>query len=124
MTQHQNLIKDYLRALSGQPKAPELVARYVADAKLAEHIAQVEGAFPRYEIVSEEILGERDLVVVRGTFRGVHRGAFAGIEPTQRSVSAGLIIIYRIENDLIVEHWMQFDLFSLLQQLQAASATV
>ena len=124
MSQNQNLVSDYLRALSGQPKPPELVTRYVADAKLAEHIAQVEAGFPRYEIVLEEIFGERDLVVVRGTFRGVHRGPFAGVEPTGRSVSAGLIIIYRIENDRIAEHWMQFDLFTLLQQLQGSSATV
>lgn len=124
MSQNQELINDYLRAVSGQPKPPALVSQYVADEKLAEHIAEIEAAFPQYEIVSEQMLGERDLVTVRGTFRGVHRGVFAGIEPTGREVSAGLIIIYRIENGRIAEHWMQFDLFTLLQQLQGTTAAV
>lgn len=124
MSQNQKLINDYLRALSGQPKPPELVSQYVAGGKLAEHIAEIEAAFPQYEIVTEQMLGERDLVTVRGTFSGVHRGVFAGIEPTGREVSAGLIIIYRIENGRIAEHWMQFDLFTLLQQLQGTTAAV
>ena len=123
MSQNKSLVNDYLRALSGHPKTPELISRYVADVKLAEHIAEVERAFPRYEIVSEDILADRDLVVVRGTFRGLHQGRFAGVEPTGKAVSAGLIIIYRIENGRITEHWMQFDLFTLLQQLRSDSAT-
>ena len=121
MTDNKLLIKSYLDALSGRNKTPELVAKYVADEGLTQHIAQVEAAFPAYELVAEQMLGENDMVVVRGVFRGVHRNAFAGIEPTGKSVSAGLIIIYQIRNGRIVSHWMQFDLFSLLQQLQDQS---
>ena len=117
MLDTKTLITDYLRTLSGQPKTPELVRRYVSDERLAKHIADVEAAFPRYEITVTEMLGERDKVVVRGDFKGVHRGPFAGVEPTGRSVSAGLIIIYAVANGRIVDHWMQFDLFTLLQQL-------
>ena len=68
------------------------------------------------------VLAEGEKVVVRGKFHGIHRGPFAGIEPTGKSVSAGLIVIYRIANGRIVDHWMQFDLFALLQQLQDSSA--
>lgn len=118
MIETKSLITDYLRTLSGHPKTPELVQRYVADERLAKHIADVEAAFPSYEIISEDMLAEGDKVVVRGTFKGVHRGPFAGIEPTGKSVSAGLLIIYAIANGRIVDHWMQFDLFSLLQQLK------
>jgi len=122
MLDTKTLITDYLRTLSGQPKTPELVRRYVSDERLAKHIADVEAAFPRYEITVTEMLGERDKVVVRGDFKGVHRGPFAGVEPTGRSVSAGLIIIYAVANGRIVDHWMQFDLFTLLQQLQGGSS--
>ena len=122
MTEAKTLITDYLRTLSGQPKPPELVRRYVADERLALHIAEIEAAFPSYEIVIEDLLAEGDKVVVRGEFRGIHQGPFAGIEPTGKSVSAGLIIIYAIASGRIVEHWMQFDLFTLLQQLQSPSA--
>jgi hypothetical protein len=124
MNENKNLITEYLRALSGSAKNPQLVGKYVTDPKLAAHIAEVEAAFPGYELIAEQVVSENDMVVVRGTFRGVHKGAFAGIEPTGNLVSAGLIIIYRIENSRIAEHWMQFDLFSLLRQLQSSSATV
>ena len=122
MTEPKTLITDYLRTLSGQPKPPEVVRRYVADERLALHIAEIEAAFPSYEITIEDLLAEGEKVVVRGEFKGIHRGPFAGIEPTGKSVSAGLIIIYAIAGGRIVDHWMQFDLFTLLQQLQSPSA--
>lgn len=121
MNEHATLIKSYLNDLSGQNKTRALVAKYVADEALAQHIADIEAAFPAYELIPEQILSEDDMVVVRGTFRGVHRGVFAGIDATGKLVSAGLIIIYQVQNNRIVHHWMQFDLFSLLQQLQDKS---
>lgn len=109
----------YLQALSGQVKTPELIARFVTDAHLVEHILASEAAFPSYELTAEDIVAERDTVALRGTFRGVHQGEFAGIPATGRPVTAGLMIFYRIDSDRIVEHWMQFDGASLMAQLQA-----
>ena len=109
----------YLETLSGQAKPVDLVARFVSDPDLVEHIRQVEAAFPKYELLIEEIVGERDLVVVRGLFRGVQQGPFAGIEPTGIAASAGLMIMYRIQDGRIAQHWLQFDMAGLLAQLQA-----
>ncbi len=124
MIENKTLITDYLRTLSGQPKKPDLVRQYVADERLAKHIADVEAAFPNYEIIIEDLLAEGDKVVVRGNFRGIHRGPFAGIEATGKSVSAGLMIIYCIANGRIIDHWMQFDMLMLLQQLQGSPAVM
>jgi predicted ester cyclase len=124
MIENKTLITDYFRTLSGQPKTPDLVRQYVSDERLAKHIADVETAFPNYEIILEDLLAEGDKVVVRGNFRGIHRGPFASIEATGKSVSAGLMIIYRIANGRIVDHWMQFDMFMLLQQLQPSAAVI
>ena len=121
MIDNKTLIKTYLEALSGHPKPPGLVQQYVADTTLAQHIAETEETFPRYEILIEDMLSEGDRVAVRGTFRGVHQGAFAGIPPTGRAVSASLMIVYGIENGLIVRHWMEFDRLGLFQQLQSTS---
>jgi predicted ester cyclase len=118
--ENKSLIGRYLHALSGQPKTPDLIERFVSDSGLAEHVRDVEAAFPAYEIVAEELIAERGLVAMRGTFRGVHRGAFAGIPATGRSVSAALMIIYRIEADRIAEHWMQLDSQALMAQLTAS----
>lgn len=112
----------YLQALSGQAKTPELVARYVSDTHLVEHIRQVEAAFPLYELVAEELIAERDLVAVRGMFHGVHQGSFAGIPATGRSVSAPLMIIYRIADGRIAEHWLYFDGAALAAQLASPAA--
>src|SRR5262249_9227572 len=89
---NRQFVTEDLRTLSGQSKTPELVSRFVSDPALAEHIQQAEAAFPSYEIVVEELIAEGELVAVRGTFHGVHRGAFAGIDATGRRVSAGLMI--------------------------------
>ena len=121
--ENKQFVERYLQALSGKAKTPELVDRFVSDRALAEHIHQAEEGFPSYEIVADELVAERDLVVLRGTFRGVHRGAFAGINATGRSVAAGLMIIYRIEGDRIVEHWMQFDGAALMTQLTEVATT-
>jgi predicted ester cyclase len=118
MNENKTLIQSYINSLDGQLKPSETVAKYVSDEKLAKHIADCEAAFPHYRIIVQEMLAEGDLVVVRGEFQGVHRGTFLGIEATGKSVSGGIIIIYRVKNQKIVEHWMQFDMLGLLQQLQ------
>ena len=122
VSQNKQLITEYLDALSGHPKPRDLIARFASDPSLVEHIEQVEAGFPAYELVAEETIGERDLIAVRGVFRGVHRGPFAGVEPTGRRVEATLMIIYRILDGRISEHWLQFDSASLLRQLQSEAA--
>jgi len=89
---------------------------------LADHIRYVEAAFPEYELVADEIVAERDLVVMRATFRGTHKARFAGIEATGRTVSAPLMVMCRIAQERIVEHWLQFDASSLLAQLRETVA--
>jgi predicted ester cyclase len=118
---NKRLITDYLDALSGKPKPREVVARFVADDHLMEHIQQVEQAFPAYRLIIRQMIGENDWVVARATFSGVHRAEFAGISATGREVEADAVIFYRIQDERIVEHHLQFDLAALMGQLQAAS---
>ena len=115
--QSRQFIEDYLHALSGQPKTDELVARFVSDPALVEHIRQVEAAFPEYELIAQQLIAEENLVAMRGTFRGVHQGTFAGIEPTHEAVSADLIIVYRLGDGRIQEHWLQMNMSGLMDQL-------
>lgn len=123
-TDSKQLIGRYLQALSGQAKPPDVVARFVSDPHLVEHILQAEAAFPFYELVAEDLIAERNLVALRGTFRGVHGGPFAGIQATGRAVTADLMIIYRIEGDRIAQHWMMFDAAGLIAQLTAPAAAL
>jgi steroid delta-isomerase-like uncharacterized protein len=116
-------IQQYLEAISGQAKSPALVEQYVANADeaLKQHIAGAEAAFPHYEMIAEDLLAEEDKVVVRFTMRATHQGDFMGIPATGRQVNVPGIIIYRIADKQIVEHWMQFDSMAMLQQLGVQS---
>ena len=111
------LIKDYLQALSGQPKTEELMDEYISDASLKEHIRQAEGAFPRYEVLAQEMVAEGDLVAARCTFQGTHQGEFAGIPATGRQISSDFMIFYRVAEGKIAEHWMQLNLPDIISKL-------
>jgi predicted ester cyclase len=111
-------IQHYLQTLSGRPKPSSTVEQFVTDASLAQHIEAVEAAFPEYEIIAEELVAEGDLVAVRGTFRGRHGGAFAGIAPTGKTVSGPLMIMYRVSEGRIAEHWLEFNTERLIEQLR------
>ena len=123
MTTEDNkaLIRRYLDALGGNDKPPELVNQYVAesDEDLRQHIAMAEAGFPRYELPPDDIIAEGDKVVVRATMRATHLGEFFGVPATGKEVTMPLIIIYRIADGRIVEHWIQMDVFGLMQQLGA-----
>lgn len=116
----KQLVARYLQALSGQRKTPELVSGFVSDSHLAAHIHDVEAAFPEYELIADDLIAEGDLVAMRGTFRGVHRGPFFGIPATGKTVSSPLMIVYRVRENRIIEHWLQFDGAALVAQLQRA----
>lgn len=112
----------YLEAISGKPKPADLLRRFVAasDADLIEHIEIHEAAFPNYELIAEDIIAEGDKVVVRFFVRGTHLGTYMGLAPTGRKIDAPGIIIYRIADGKIVEHWLQVDAMTVMQQLGLA----
>jgi predicted ester cyclase len=115
----KQLIKDYFKALSGHPKTEELLDRYISDPALKEHIRAAEAAFPAYEVIDNQMVAEGDLVAVRCTFRGVHKGEFAGIPATGRRVSSDFVIFYRVSDGLIAEHWIQMNMQDMVGQLTA-----
>jgi len=118
-TDSKALIVEYFEALSGQPKTEELLSRYITDPSLKDHIRQAEGAFPRYEVIAHQMIAEGDLVAVRCAFRGVHKGEFAGIPPTGREISSDFMIIYRVVDGMIAEHWIQMNAPEIVHQLTA-----
>ncbi len=61
-----------------------------------------------------------DVAVVEFTARGTHKGDLMGIAPTGKQVSLPFLIIYRIADGKIVQHWMSVDQLGLMQQLCVA----
>ena len=120
--ENKTLIRHYFEAISGNDKPATLVNKYTTDEALKQHIALFEAAFPRYQLMVEDLIAEMDKVTVRSTFRGTHNGDFMGIPPTGKQATIPVFLIYRLVDDKIVEHWMQADSLGLLQQLGAIPA--
>ena len=119
---NKTFMQNYFAALSGKDKPESVVNQYVDDAELKHHIELFEAAFPKYDLIAEDLVAEDDKVAVRATFRGTQTGEFYGIPATGKAVSVSLMLIYRIANGKIVEHWMNADQLSLMQQLEAIPA--
>jgi steroid delta-isomerase-like uncharacterized protein len=66
-----------------------------------------------------DMIAERDIVVIRWSHAGTHRGEFLGIPPTGEQFTINGIDIYRIRDGRMAEHWNVVNLFGFLQQIGA-----
>jgi predicted ester cyclase len=115
--ENKAFIRRYFEAISGKDKPAAVVNEYVSDEELKHHIAFYEAAFPNYQFITEDMIAEGDKVVVRVIFRGTHKGDLMSIPPTGKQVTIPVILIYRVSDNKIVDHWMQVDALGLMQQL-------
>ena len=85
-----------------------------------------EGAIDRFSMIVgalaphftvDDVIAEGDCVVVRWTNAGTHVGEFAGIPATGGTFAIAGIDIYRVEGDLLAEHWHVVDQLAMLGQL-------
>jgi len=89
---------------------------------LKRHIAMCRSAFPDLRFSLDDMIAERDEVVVHWTANGTQEGQFLGIAPTRKTATVGGTSIYRIKNQKIVEQAADWNLLTLLEQLGAATA--
>src|SRR5689334_10881275 len=79
-------------------------------------------AFPDLSVTEGDIIAAGDKVVLRDTIRGTHRGPFAGIAPTGRSITMSRISIFRVVDGRITENWNMVDMLGALRQMGAIPA--
>jgi steroid delta-isomerase-like uncharacterized protein len=109
-------------------RAPEFVAHVsgppgpLDGAGWAAFLGAFTVAFPDAQIAVADSFGERDLVATRWTITGTHRGDFQGVPPTGRPVTMAGVEINRVVGGKIAEHWAQFDVLGVLQQIGALPA--
>jgi steroid delta-isomerase-like uncharacterized protein len=89
---------------------------------LRRHIRMCRNAFPDLKCTIDDMIAERDEVVVHWTIRGTQRQSFLGMAPTNRTATISGTTINRIENGKIVEQWSDWNLLSLMEQLGLATA--
>lgn len=105
------LTEDYVRY---DPDAPS--GAQGAD-EFKEMIRTFGTAFPDAEVNIEEMIGEGDLVVFRGTETGTHEGDFVGHEPTGETFEITGLAMHRVRDGQITETWANWDMLGMMQQL-------
>ncbi len=85
-------------------------------------VQMIRTAFPDWDLIAEDMVGEGDKVVTRWRAHGTHRGRFAGIEPSGRQIDVTGIAIDRVVDGKRVEGWVQWDMQGLIRQLTAEDA--
>ncbi len=75
-------------------------------------------AFPDWRDDLEDIVAERDLVVLRLRASGTHLGPLAGIPATGEKVKWGMIEIIRVRDGKVAEQWGYSDFADVLKRLR------
>jgi len=74
-------------------------------------------AFPDFKITIHDIVAEGNVVAMRTSGRGTHRGAFFGIPPTGKEIVFHETNFNRIEGGRLAEHWADRSNLEVMQQL-------
>jgi predicted ester cyclase len=102
--------------------APDLQGHAGAGADLAQlklSIGTFVEAFPDLRAELRHVFREGDLVSTWVSYEGTHRGEFAGIQGSGRSVKFAAWDLIRVENGRIAEITQYCDVFTLMNQIGA-----
>jgi predicted ester cyclase len=75
-------------------------------------------AFSEIKVVIEDQIAEGDKVASRIAMHCVHSGEYQGIGATNRRITITYMSICQIEDGLILKEWAEFNMPSILGQLQ------
>ena len=81
--------------------------------------AALRTAFPDFHLGIEDLIAERDRVVLRYRGSGTHLGPFGGSAPTRRAVTYTGIMVFRLHGGKLAEEWTEYDGVGLLRQVGA-----
>ena len=75
------------------------------------------GAFSDVELDIQEVIAERDKVLVRLRFRGKQTGPFGDHPASNKSFDVMVLDFFRMEDGMIAEQWPAIDSVGLRQQI-------
>ncbi|HEV8190162.1 MAG TPA: ester cyclase [Ktedonobacterales bacterium] len=121
---HLDRVNDYLapRVVAHQivgEDAHSIVVRTPED--YADHVREMLATYGDFTLQIEERLVQEDRVYVRWRQTGVHRAEIEGFPRTERPIDEVASAVYRIEDDRVVEYWIQVDRYGLRLQLERLS---
>jgi len=82
-----------------------------------QYVAATRAAFPDLHYTIEDMIAEGDLVAVRTTATGTHKGEFMGIPPTGVHATMTGLLISPIIDGKIQTSWVNEDNLGMMQQL-------
>ena len=74
-------------------------------------------AFPDMQLPLQDFVAEGEKVLVRLRVQGTHTGTFGDLAATGRKVDIGVLDLFPIRDDVIIEHWAMLDNLGMLKQL-------
>ncbi|KAB1197165.1 MULTISPECIES: ester cyclase [Haloferax] len=80
-------------------------------------IRMLREAFADFSATVEDVVTEGDVVAMRITLRGMHKGPFMGVEATGNTFEVSNMVFTRVEDGLIAERWVIPDMMGMLTQL-------
>ena len=116
MLEPSAVVRRYLAEVLGANDASAADA-LIASEPFRQRVDAFRAAFPDLAVDTQLLIAEGDLVALRVTGRGTHRGPFQGIPPTGRAWTATCIGMYRVQAGAIVEAWVNWDLLAILEQI-------
>ena len=79
-------------------------------------------AFPDMQLPLQDFVAEGEKVLVRLRVQGTHTGTFGDLAATGRKIDIGVLDLFQIRDDVIIEHWAMLDNLGMLKQLGAIPA--
>jgi len=86
-------------------------------AGVRQNIDNIFTAFPDLRLEVEQIIASGDSVVARFVATGTHRGNFAGVPPTNRSIELHACNVLEVSNGKIIRGRLYADNATLFQQI-------
>jgi steroid delta-isomerase-like uncharacterized protein len=117
-------IADELIAADAVGHDPALPEPVTGPEGLKEAARGYRSAFPDLTMTVDAVIAEGDMVAIRWTARGTHKGDLFGIVPTGREATVTGITIDRHAGGKIAESWTNWDTLGLLQQLGAVPSAM
>jgi steroid delta-isomerase-like uncharacterized protein len=78
---------------------------------------------PDQKVTLEIVLAEDDKVAVYATYTGTMTGPMGGFEATGKTLTSKFLGIFRIEDNLIAELWIEMDNMAMFNQLGLSPAS-
>ena len=74
-------------------------------------------SMPDQKVTMEKMVAEGDSVAVLATYSGTQSGAMGELPPTGEYAEVQFLALFRIEDGMIAELWVEWDNLAILQQL-------